>query len=60
MKLLGSNFLCGHPLGADPSPIHMHPPEPDSLPNPCGRHKWMAPNTTYMTHILFINAHVYM
>jgi len=21
----------------------MRPPEPDSLPPPCGRHKWMAP-----------------
>src|SRR6218665_3930244 len=29
-------------MGLDP-PVHMHPPEPDPLPPPCGRHKWMAP-----------------
>src|SRR6218665_68220 len=38
------NFLCGRPHGAGPPPpVHMGPPEPDSLPPPCGRHKWMAP-----------------
>src|SRR6218665_295472 len=38
------NFLCGRPHGAGPSPpVHMRPPEPDSPPPPCGRHKWMAP-----------------
>src|SRR6218665_1410987 len=36
------NFLCGRPHGAGP-PVHMPPPEPDPLPSPCGRHKWMAP-----------------
>src|SRR6218665_3988682 len=36
------NFLCGRPHGAGP-PVHMRPPEPDPLPPPCGRHKWMAP-----------------
>src|SRR6218665_266672 len=42
------NFLCGHPHRAGPpSPIHMRPPEPDLLPPPCGRHKWMAPNMTF-------------
>ena len=31
-------------LGLDKSsPTHMRPPEPDPLPPPCGRHKWMAP-----------------
>src|SRR6218665_571176 len=29
--------------GWTPSPVHMRPPEPDPLPPPCGRHKWMAP-----------------
>src|SRR6218665_3956067 len=39
------NFLCGRPHGAGPPPpVHMRPPEPDPLPPPCGRHKWMAPN----------------
>ena len=38
------NFLCGRPHGAGPPPpVHMRPPEPDPLPTPCGRHKWMAP-----------------
>src|SRR6218665_1794969 len=38
------NFLCGRPHGAGPpSPVHMRPPDPDPLPPPCGRHKWMAP-----------------
>jgi len=35
----GSNFLCGHPLGADPRllpPIRLRPPEPDPTPT-CGR-----------------------
>src|SRR6218665_934422 len=36
------NFLCGRPHGAGP-PVHMRPPEPDPLPPPCRRHKWMAP-----------------
>src|SRR6218665_2210849 len=35
------NFLCGRPHGA--RPVHMRPPEPDSPPPPCGRHKWMTP-----------------
>src|SRR6218665_3404919 len=31
-------------MGLNPSPpVHMRPPEPDPLPPPCGRHKWMAP-----------------
>ena len=31
-------------MGLDPpSPVHMRPPEPDPLPPPCGRHKWMDP-----------------
>ena len=31
-------------MGLDPSlPVHMRQPEPDPLPLPCGRHKWMAP-----------------
>src|SRR6218665_497265 len=39
------NFLCGRPHGAGPPPsLHMRPPEPDPLPPPCGRHKWMAPS----------------
>src|SRR6218665_3526592 len=39
------NFLCGRPHGAGPPPpVHMRPPEPDSPPPPCGRHKWMAPS----------------
>src|SRR6218665_1660887 len=38
------NFLCGRPHGAGPPPpVHMCPSEPDPLPPPCGRHKWMAP-----------------
>src|SRR6218665_1350390 len=38
------NFLCGRPHAAGPPPpVHMRPPEPDPLPPPCGRHKWMAP-----------------
>ena len=38
------NFQCGRPHGAGPPfPVHMRPPEPDPLPPPCGRHKWMAP-----------------
>jgi len=41
---VGYNFLCGRSPGADPSPVGRRPPEPDSLPPPCGRHKWMAPN----------------
>jgi len=36
------NFLCGRPHGAYP-PVRMRPPEPDTLPPLCGRHKWMAP-----------------
>jgi len=28
--------------GLTPSSVHMRPPEPDPLPPPCGRHKWMA------------------
>src|SRR6218665_1381809 len=40
------NFLCGRPHGAGPPPpVHMRPPEPDPLPPPCERHKWMAPNS---------------
>src|SRR6218665_559286 len=31
-------------MGFDPSPVHMRPPEPDPLPPPCGRRKWMPPN----------------
>src|SRR6218665_3176244 len=27
-----------------PPPVHLRPPEPDPLPPPCGRNKWMAPN----------------
>ena len=31
-------------MGLDPPPpVHMRPPEPDPLPPPCRRHKWMAP-----------------
>src|SRR6218665_1685901 len=31
-------------MGLDPPPpVHMRPYEPDPLPPPCGRHKWMAP-----------------
>src|SRR6218665_1411392 len=47
MTSVDSNFkfLCGRPHGAGPpSPVHMHPAEPDPLPPPCGRHKWMAPS----------------
>src|SRR6218665_518763 len=41
------NFLCGRPHGAGPPPpVHMRPNEPDPLPPPCGRHKWMAPKTS--------------
>src|SRR6218665_3881693 len=40
------NFLCGRPHGAGLPPVHMRPPEPDPLPPPCGRHKWMAPIAT--------------
>src|SRR6218665_1766468 len=36
-------------MGLDPlSPVHMRPPEPDALPPPCGRHKWMAPNLQFL------------
>ena len=48
------NFQCGRPHGAGPPeahpPVHMRPPEPDPLPPPCGRHKWMAPNVLYMLY----------
>ena len=30
-------------MGLDPTPVHMHPPEPDPSSPPCGRSKWMAP-----------------
>jgi len=29
---MGSNFLCGHPHGAYPSPVRRHPPEPEPFP----------------------------
>jgi len=42
------NFMCGRPHGAGPtSPVQMRPPEPDPLPHPCGRHKWMAPFSAF-------------
>src|SRR6218665_1944771 len=46
MTSVGSNFdfLCGGPHRAGPPPpVHMRPPEPDPLPPPRVRHKWMAP-----------------
>src|SRR6218665_3714228 len=49
MTSVDSNFkcLCGRPHGTGPPPpVHMRPPEPDPLPPPCGRHKWMAPILT--------------
>jgi len=39
---VGSNFLCGRPHGADPSPVRMRSPEPGYLSPPCGRHKCRA------------------
>src|SRR6218665_3412455 len=45
------NFLCGRPHGdGPPPPVHMRPPEPDPLPPPCGRHKWMAPYENECIH----------
>jgi len=38
------NFLRGRPHGAGP----LRPHEPDSLPPPYGRHKWMAPRSNIM------------
>src|SRR6218665_829098 len=53
------HFLCERPHGAGPpSPLHMCPPEPDPLPPPCGRHKWMAPyilSTTIISISLFLH-----
>src|SRR6218665_2194506 len=54
------NFLCGRPHGAGPPPpVHMRPPEPDSLPPPCGRHKWMAPYMRDTLHSLPIRQHIF-
>ena len=30
-EAVGSNFLCGRPHGADPSPVRTRPPEPDPI-----------------------------
>jgi len=45
----GSNFLCGRPHGADPSPVCMRPPEPDPSP----RRKWMAPLHILLTQFMY-------
>ena len=38
---MGSNFVTGHPHGADHFyPVRISPPEPDPLSPPCARPKW--------------------
>src|SRR6218665_377044 len=50
------NFLCGRPHGAGPPPpVHMRPSEPDPLPPPCGRHKWMVPYALYSLHMFLVH-----
>src|SRR6218665_1198221 len=51
------NFQCGRPHGVEPLPVHIRPPEPDPSPAPCGRHKWMAPNTKIQAAQLNGNDH---
>src|SRR6218665_1079733 len=50
------NFLCGHPHGAGPLPIHMCPRELDPTLPLCVRHKWMAPCLSDLRLILVCNA----
>src|SRR6218665_3942486 len=41
-SVITTDAKCHREIRKTPPPIHMHPPEPDPLPPPCGRHKFLS------------------